>query len=288
MYRHAISRFSFTPLPYLGLYETLRDLNRLPDAQRILLDGITKFPDDARLQVAYAVTLRRLGDRLASLESLNVVTTKYPRHIPAALERANSLKSLGHDEQALAAYEAILEAAPYSLQARVAKASLLAISNRFAEAIEVIKEITADTQVGWRAENLRALIELRSGKISDAKKRVERGLETVLFDRERRVLRSTLASILVKEHSPQSAVEVLKRPDPIDDEITRIVRLHAAAFLERTAATKAFRDTKDVTGPLSVIREQIGVQLGLVKHGPLQSKGWLEENLQLAILREVA
>ncbi|KAA0970327.1 tetratricopeptide repeat protein [Aureimonas fodinaquatilis] len=287
-YNVCMARFPFLPSPYIGLADTLIELNRFSEAQDALDKGMKEFPDDPRLQVGKAVTVRRMGERTRALELLNVVSANYPKYIPAALERASVLKSLGADDQALEAYDAIISAAPYNLRAPIAKSSLLAISSKFVEALDIISGITSETQAGWRAENLRALIELRSGRIGDAKKRVETALKIVPFDRERRLLRSTLASILIKEKCHFEAVQILSPSDGLDDEITRVVRLHAAAFLQRTAATQAFDEAENVTGALRGVRQHIGLQLGIIKERSIQSSGRLEDKLQLAILREAA
>ncbi|MFK0204745.1 tetratricopeptide repeat protein [Agrobacterium sp. NPDC090283] len=288
MYRRAITRFPHLPLAHLGLAEALRDANKPIEAGHALRAGMQRFPDDTRLSIAHAVNLRRSGQRAAALEAINAIVALAPKNIAAALEQAHSLKALGYDDQALQAYDAVVKAAPHNVHAAISRASLYAIGNRFEDALKAIEHISPETQAGWRAENLRALIELRSGASEEAKARSEAALKAVPFDKERRMIRSTLASILVKQQTPAAAVEILSPAAPADDEITRIVRLHAAAFLERTAATKAYREARGVTGQLGVVREQIGVQLGLVKHAQTEPKGWLENSVQLAILREAA
>ena len=289
IYRQATQRFPHTPLPHLGLAETLKDMNKHSEALVVLREAIPRFPEDIRLAVSFASVLRVSGQAQAALQAINHVIRVAPKSISAALERGHVLKALGgHDDQALRAYDQVLEVAPHSVHALIAKASLLAISGQHEDAVGTISTIHQDTQLGWRAENLRALIELRSGDLIAAKKRAEAALSSVKFDRERRLIKSTLASILIKQRAHSAALDVLAPAERIDDDITRIVRLHASAFLARTSATKAYRDSKDVVGVFRVVREQIGVQLGLVQNARPQARGWLEDRVQLAVLREAA
>lgn len=85
--------------PYRDLAQLFLDLDRASDALGVCDDGLSRFPDDARLQLERAHGSALLGDREAAIRSYQKVLLSRPDDDRTAAELARLLVAARPDEQ---------------------------------------------------------------------------------------------------------------------------------------------------------------------------------------------
>jgi tetratricopeptide (TPR) repeat protein len=105
-WRFVREEFPDHAIGYLGLTATLRGSERFDDAELLVNEGLTRFPDDAGLLVEAASLAQTRGLWEDAVHRWENVRTRYPNNLGGYLGGAASLREFGQDEQA----EAVLQA----------------------------------------------------------------------------------------------------------------------------------------------------------------------------------
>ena len=97
---------------YLGLTTTLRGSEKFNEAELLVNEGLTRFPDDAGLLVEAASLAQTRGLWEDAAHRWETVRTRYPNNLGGYLGGAASLREFGQDEQAEAVLQAGIQQLP--------------------------------------------------------------------------------------------------------------------------------------------------------------------------------
>jgi tetratricopeptide (TPR) repeat protein len=108
-------RFSDDPLGYSGSGTVLRQLNRLDDAETVLAEGLTKFPADEKIAVAYAWVAHHRSDWPEADRRWTEVRTKFPGCFDGYFGGGAILRSLRRFDDADHVYRAAFSRFPVAV-----------------------------------------------------------------------------------------------------------------------------------------------------------------------------
>jgi len=115
------------------------------------MDARGRFPFESRIANGLANLLKESGSHTDALSLYDKNVQQFPFDLFSKLGRADLLKRLGNYEAALDAYDQVLSVWPQFARARNAKASLLAIAGRLAEAEGLLPDVPPQTEDDWIA-----------------------------------------------------------------------------------------------------------------------------------------
>jgi tetratricopeptide (TPR) repeat protein len=192
------------------------------------------------------------------------------------LGRANLLRLLGDSEEAIKAYDVLIERRPDYGVAQYSKAAVLVILKRFDEAEALLPKGEPATSSEWVAFHIRGMMHLKAGEIDRAHKIFEHGLLRNPFYRERRYFERALAATKIRMKRFQEAAELVRGKQ---EESAQLLSLHSLAELGRMAeARAAYRAVNDdAPSPVIRLRDELAARFRIVERRPQASLQWVFE-----------
>jgi len=284
-YDTARERSPYSVVPISGKAGVLREMGRPHDALALYEQGIREFPYDPQLRQGRAGALRSLGQYSEALAAYDEAIQAFPFTVGARVARASVLHRLGATQDALAAYDDVLAERPYSLAPLTAKAALLVSLDRFEDARALLPDTRPRSQFEWRRFMVRALwVEGVEGP-GVAARLLERGISSCPFAKERRWMRSALASLELRRKRFRDARRIV---EAAPTEVSAVIALHVFAASHRAGlAAKRLQEISAGQGSAVVIElaNEIARRHRLLSGEPQHSLSWitrLERDLLLA------
>lgn len=288
-YDEALVRSPFSPVPYTGKAQLLLSQNRIPEAEVLYATATERFPYDRRVAQGRVNVLKRKGEFDHALVQLDANIQRFPFDMFPKAERAALLKRSGRLEAALDAYNEILKDKPgYDLAIR-SKAALLIVMNRFGEAEALLPDEEPLGQDGWSRYVLRALLAKRKGDVARSEKMLTQAIRRVPFERERRYIRSALASLKLEKGHFSAA---LKTVEAAPGEVTNVVYFHALAAernvkLARTVYNEIISSVQS-SQMIVELSKEIARRLNIVNEPPVHTRQWIFDSEAEGLLLEAA
>ena len=221
-YEDAKARSPNDPYPYTGYAEALRDMGHFPEALDAYEDAKARFPNDPYPYTGYAEALR----------------------------------DLGRPDDALEAYSNVMRQFPYNRVARNAKACLLIEREDFDKARLLLSNNKLQSQQDWRDHHVVAMSFLKQQNFEEAGRRLDYGLHNTPSPKTQNVYRTSLALLSLRRRKYEDVIATLA-DDPDSNVIRfpgpRLLRAHAEAELDRTAAAQADLDAVGTNQTVAVV-----------------------------------
>jgi tetratricopeptide (TPR) repeat protein len=197
------------------------------------------------------------------------------------------LKRLGRYEDAIDAYDGILQIWPGYEAARNGKAAILVIRGRYDEAISLLpsgKPLTANDWVGW---HIRGMVMLRKNALDDAVEFLEEAHKTIPFAREKRYFDGALGIARLRQSKFEQAALAL-----VDSAggLSNVLRFHAHAGMGNVARAQTLYGELKNRCPAQIIdiRDAIAGRFGLAPAVAAHNDNWIFGREMEAMLQEAA
>ncbi|MCC6464789.1 MAG: tetratricopeptide repeat protein, partial [Planctomycetes bacterium] len=132
------------PGPYNEIADAFRLSGDLRTAEDWYKKGLARLPDDPALHNDYGNLLRELGRYQESLQHLTAAIEREAVHSVAYYNRALTLERMDLHDEALKDFDAVIEANPDDLDARLRKLDLMTQLNLFADARALLDALTPE------------------------------------------------------------------------------------------------------------------------------------------------
>lgn len=222
----ACERAPYAVTPFASRANLLADMRRYEEASQAYTAARERFPYDRSLTMGQAAILRRTGRHSEALAAYDELIAIYPFDFAAKCSRAAVLNQLSRHQEALTAYEEVLKARPYMSNAILGRASTLIQVGRAPEIITLSSNLKPKSLFEWRLFTIGALAQAEAGTLTSASRLLERGVRFCPFASERRILRSSLASIKIQIGKAREAAVIVDVPE---SDVSNVVQLHAFA-----------------------------------------------------------
>ena len=158
----------------LGEAETAMAEGRLPEAGRLLDEALARAPDSPDLWVAIARLRFRGGEHLTAIAAADRALELGPDHAPALLLRASMVRDAHGFADALAWYEAALDADRRSVDGWAEYAATLGDLGRHRAMLEAVRQLAEIAPDDPRVFYLQAVLAQRGGRPVLARSLLER------------------------------------------------------------------------------------------------------------------
>jgi tetratricopeptide (TPR) repeat protein len=284
----AVQKFPESAEALRSLGDTERQMGDLEAASTSFALGIERFPYEGRFLSALARVERDRGNYEAALSALERARGYFPTHIGIEAGRAAMFRRLGRVDEALVIYEKMLKSNAGLRFAVNAKASIAIYKGRYDEALALLQVDNPHSKDEWRAFLLRAMLDLRTGYVDAAEKRVRWGLERVPFIHVRRMFAATLVSIKLARGQTSEAADA--SAECVGD-VTTIFRFHALASngqREDARGLYAILQERYVPERYVEVREEIAATYGITSVQHTKGAPWILEQESTLLLLEAA
>ncbi|WP_308515437.1 tetratricopeptide repeat protein [Sphingomonas flavescens] len=261
---------------------------RFEEASSVFKEGADKFPYNGYFLAALARVERDRGNYEASLAALERAKTYFPNNSRIEVSRAAMFRRLGRVEEALAIYRKVLGQNPHARFAQNAYASILIYKGEFDEAFGLLDCDNPTSKHEWRTFLLRSILDLRTGRLEDARARAKWALEHVPFHRERKMFAATLASLEIRAGRPNDAALVSTE---CAGDVTTLFRFHALASNGQSLDARGLYEIlkeQFVPEPYVEMREEIASVYGISDRRQTHNKQWIYEQETKLLLLEAA
>ena len=263
-----------SPRAYGGLAQTLRDLGRLEDALDVYEQAMERFPGVPFLLNGRASVLRRMRQLEEALRAYDENCHRFPYNLPALLGRVQLLKEFERLDLAFGAAEELAKRYPAELQSTNVMAGILALQGNFEEAARMLPTQEPRTRSEWVAHHIGCMIELRRGNIIEALTRLEWGVQSVPFYRNRRYYQNALAAAELRRGRHGQAMAAATAGDGAAADLLMAQAAAEMGNLEK-AATSLNRVKDDPRENVIELAEEIGRRFRLVARSPRHDQLWI-------------
>jgi tetratricopeptide (TPR) repeat protein len=142
-YEQAMAQHPEDVVPMNGYAEVLKALNRLPEALKAYEQAMAQHPEDVVAMTGYAEVLKALNRLPEALEAYKQAMAQHPEDVVAMTGYAEVLKALNRLPEALKAYEQAMAQHPENVVAKNGYAEVLKALNRLPEALEAYEQAMA-------------------------------------------------------------------------------------------------------------------------------------------------
>jgi tetratricopeptide (TPR) repeat protein len=275
-YRQASDRFPYEPVALNGYAVILREVGDFDTALQLYEEAISRFPHDVWSRNGRAKALKLAGRFEDSLQAYDQNVRDFPYDLYSLIGRADLLKELGYHIEALKAYDVIIERRPDYVDAKYAKAAVLVILRRYADAEALLPAASPKTHSEWIAYHIRGMIFLKKGLLQEALTLFTTGVLLNPFYRERQYFENALAIVKIRLKEFAEAAKIASRTV---GPIAQILRMHAyCASGNREEAATAYKSVNDNwPTPLLALRDEVAARYGLIDRAPRFTDEWIFE-----------
>src|SRR2546423_842627 len=174
------------------------------------------------------------GDALLNMHRLDDALTAYQQAdafgagVIAKTGRAEVFKAKGELDKALAAYDEIIAEHPNDAIAKNGRSCVLAALGYYDEALESLPDKSPITLQDWINHHVRGMILLRTGKVSEAIRIFNDGVQNTPWHSQREYCRSALAIAWLRGRDFKKASQAFEEvTSPLLQPPANILRLHA-------------------------------------------------------------
>ncbi|MFL6273793.1 MAG: tetratricopeptide repeat protein [Blastocatellia bacterium] len=179
-------------------------------------------------QSGHAETLRAMDRLPEALAAYDTVIAEHPEDVVAKSGRAETLRAMNRLPEALAAYEEIRSRFPNDMFARNGRSLILAALHRYDEALTDLPISDMVSRGDWIGFHIRGMILLKMGRIDEALNIFEQGVIGNPWTADREVFCATLGIAWMRQHNHLKAAEVLNEvKSPILQPRVDILRVHS-------------------------------------------------------------
>lgn len=250
-YEVGIELFENQPVFWSGLAEVYRTEGDLFEAASRHQVAIDRFPFEPWSWNGKANVFKLQHRYEESLQLYDNAAKKFPYNVVSHSGRADLLKNLGMLDEAIEAYRSV-RIITNDANVDHAIASILGAQGKLEEALELLGAMPryATTKNDWIANHVYGMILLRSGRVQDAAKVFETGLNHCGWVKENKYFRNALAIAKIKAEEYASAVELVEEPEtPVE----LILSIHANGLAGNAESAKdAYEKLKDACPPVFV------------------------------------
>lgn len=157
VYEEGIKRFPDDAKMWVGKAETLRNVERKNEALSVYQEGLEKFSDDITLRMGMAELLREMDRIPAALDIYKESIQIFPNYVIVRTEMAETLREESRHEEALALYNDAIREFPDDNRVRVGMVATLREMNRHPEAKDLEESL--------------GIVEPSSDKVEESEKR---------------------------------------------------------------------------------------------------------------------
>jgi tetratricopeptide (TPR) repeat protein len=208
--------------------DTLKALNRLPEALEAYEKAMAQHPEDVVAMNGYAEVLKALNRLPEALEAYEKAMAQHPEDVVAKTGYAEVLKALNRLPEALEAYEKAMAQHPENAVAKTGASCVLAALGLWDRALVLLPESGPVTEHDWIAYHVRGMIHLRQGEIDEAIRIFEYGVAHNPRLVSREYFRTALAVAHLRRREYRRAARVLDEvTSPMLQSAANILRLHA-------------------------------------------------------------
>jgi tetratricopeptide (TPR) repeat protein len=179
-------------------------------------EALSLNPDDpfAANQVAHAML--KNGAINEALTAYDQVIEQFPRDVVAKNGRAETLRSLGKYSEALTAYDQVIEQFPENAVARTGYVCVLVDQKEYDRALSHIESRLGpspipQTQDDWIDFHIRAMIYLKKGDLVAAEQDMRFGLKRCQLPKSKAYFASGLAIVQMKQNAPRDALQTMTK-----------------------------------------------------------------------------
>jgi len=208
--------------------DTLKALNRLPEALEAYEQAMAQHPEDVVAKNGYAEALKALNRLPEALEAYEQAMAQHPENVVAKTGYAEVLKALNRLPEALEAYEQAMAQHPEDVVAKNGASCVLAALGLWERALMLLPQSPPVTEQDWIAYHIRGMIHLRRGELDRATEIFEYGAAHNPRPTSREYFRTALALACLRKREYERAARVLDEvTSPVLQSPANVLRLHA-------------------------------------------------------------
>jgi tetratricopeptide (TPR) repeat protein len=226
-----------------------------------------------------AETLRALNRLPEALAAYDAAVTQHPEDVVAKTGRAETLRAMGRLKDALAAYDAVLANNPNDLVARNGRGGVFMALGLYDKALESLPRGNPVLPPDWIGYHIRGMILLRLGKVDEALRIFEHGAKENPIPSSREYFRSALAVACLRQRDLARAERALEDiSTPLLQPQANVLRLHVfGASGKEPDAAAAYEKLRDKPW---FIPDELVAELHrryLLKEEPRHDDDWVYE-----------
>src|SRR5256714_2393261 len=211
-----------------GRAEVFKAKGELDKALAAYDEIIAEHPENVVAKTGRAEVLKAKGELNKALAAYDEIITEHPENDVARRGRAEVLKAKGELNKALAAYDEIIAEHPNDAIAKNGRSCVLAALGYYDEALESLPDKSPITLQDWINHHVRGMILLRTGKVSEAIRIFNDGVQNTPWHSQREYCRSALAIAWLRGRDFKKASQALEEvTSPLLQPPANILRLHA-------------------------------------------------------------
>ncbi|OLE54291.1 MAG: hypothetical protein AUG51_09050 [Acidobacteria bacterium 13_1_20CM_3_53_8] len=211
-----------------GRAEVFKAKGELDKALAAYDEIIAEHPENVVAKTGRAEVLKAKGELNKALAAYDEIITEHPEDDVARRGRAEVLKAKGELNKALAAYDEIIAEHPNDAIAKNGRSCVLAALGYYDEALESLPDKSPITLQDWINHHVRGMILLRTGKVSEAIRIFNDGVQNTPWHSQREYCRSALAIAWLRGRDFKKASQALEEvTSPLLQPPANILRLHA-------------------------------------------------------------
>ncbi len=227
-YNKAVNEHPENDVAKRGRAEVLKAMGRLDDALTAYNEVILECPENDVAKRGRAEVLKAMGRLDDALVAYNEVILEHPENVVAKTGRAEVLKAMGRLNEALAAFDEIILEHPENSTARNGLSGVLAALGRYDEALANLPNKSPSSLDDWIGYHIRGMILLRTGKVSEAIRIFNEGVQNDPLPSSRVYFRTALAVAWLRGREFEKASQALEEIDsPLLQPVANVLRLHA-------------------------------------------------------------
>src|SRR2546423_1490758 len=207
--------------------DALLNMHRLDDALTAYQQA-DAFGAGVIAKTGRAEVFKAKGELDKALAAYDEIIAEHPENVVAKTGRAEVLKAKGELNKALAAYDEIIAEHPNDAIAKNGRSCVLAALGYYDEALESLPDKSPITLQDWINHHVRGMILLRTGKVSEAIRIFNDGVQNTPWHSQREYCRSALAIAWLRGRDFKKASQALEEvTSPLLQPPANILRLHA-------------------------------------------------------------
>jgi tetratricopeptide (TPR) repeat protein len=227
-YEQAMAQHPEDVVPMNGYAEVLKALNRLPEALKAYEQAMAQHPENVVAKNGYAEVLKALNRLPEALEAYEQAMAQHPENVVAMTGYAEVLKALNRLPEALEAYKQAMAQHPEDVVARTGASCVLAALGLWEQALALLPQSEPVTEQDWIAYHIRGMIHLRRGEVDRATAIFGHGVAHNPMPTSREYFRTALAAACLRRREYDRAARVLDEvTSPALQTPANVLRLHA-------------------------------------------------------------
>jgi len=227
-YEQAMAQHPEDVVAMTGYAEVLKALNRLPEALKAYEQAMAQHPENVVAKNGYAEVLKALNRLPEALEAYEQAMAQHPENVVAMTGYAEVLKALNRLPEALEAYKQAMAQHPEDVVARTGASCVLAALGLWEQALALLPQSEPVTEQDWIAYHIRGMIHLRRGEVDRATAIFGHGVAHNPMPTSREYFRTALAAACLRRREYDRAARVLDEvTSPALQTPANVLRLHA-------------------------------------------------------------